>query len=123
MVLTPEQEKRINDCQTPEELVEVAKELDYEMTLEEAQLWFKEADAEGEMSEAELENVEGGSQCKSGKTYSSDPPHKLIVTQFNSCPSCKCMGGASIYANCYYVTKSGIVYYCDVRTLEHDPYR
>lgn len=123
MELSKEQVDRINACQSPEELVEVATELGYELTVDEAKVYFQDEVGTEELSATELDNVEGGSQCKSGKTYSSDPPYKLIVSLFNSCPSFRSMGGRAICANCFYRSDKGIATYCDLRTRYNDPYR
>ena len=57
--LTKEQIALASKCQTPEELIELAKEAGVELTKEEAQAYLDELD-NMEMDKAELENVAGG---------------------------------------------------------------
>ena len=78
----------------------------------------------GEISKEELEKTELGSQCKGGKTYSSDSPYYLITTAANKCPAYE--GTYQYCANCdhcNHLWEQGVVRYCKARTIDNDPYR
>lgn len=105
------------------ELIVIAKQEGLELSDELAKHYF-EVLHQNEIDDNELENVSGGSQCISGKTYSSDPPYRLIVSLYNCCPSFRrCADGAEICGNCYFRREDGITTYCDARTVNNDPYR
>ena len=135
MQFSEEQIKKAFAAKSAEELLETAKAEGFSLTEEEAEHYFKvlhadPADAEClELSEEEQENVAGGSQCVGGKSYSSDPPYRLITTVGNSCPMYwphpefngiddRCRTCAS------YLRYAGdLVSYCTKRTVDNDPYR
>ena len=117
--------ERAEQTKTIEELAALAKEEHIYLTEDELEYYFKVLHPkEGEMADEELDTIGGGSQCKSGKTYSSDPPYKLIVTIGNSCELFKRNAeGSEVCNNCQHITKDGITSYCDIRTLNDDPLR
>ena len=57
--LTKEQIALASKCQTPEELIELAKKAGVELTKEEAQAYLDELE-NMELDKAELENIAGG---------------------------------------------------------------
>ena len=57
--LTKEQIALASKCQTPEELIKLAKEAGIELTIEQAQAYLDELE-NMELDKAELENVAGG---------------------------------------------------------------
>ena len=151
MQFSKEQIEKASSAASAEELLAMAKADGIELTEEEAKHYYdvlhEEALFEEQLrtlSEEELANVSGGSQCKGGKTYSSDYPYYLIVTHYNSCPHYK--EGEDLLKNpgdsrrnlhdrgeqralkgtcphCEYCLISGIVTYCKERTADNDPWR
>jgi len=71
--LTQEQIAQAYACKTPEELLELAKANGVELSSEEAQELFntlsEEVPNEGELADAELENVAGGAGCPTRNDY------------------------------------------------------
>jgi len=58
---TPEQIEQAKQAKSVEELLALAKELDIELTEEEAKLYFEQLNpASGELADDELDNVSGG---------------------------------------------------------------
>ena len=134
MQFSEEQIKKAVAAKTAEELFDMAKAENLSLTEEEAAHYFKvlhtdPADAECmELSEEEQENVAGGSVCYKGSTYSNDPPHFLITTLGNKCPSYAYGSNIGAYGTCgqcKYMS-DGITlmgpYYCRKRSLLNDPY-
>ena len=79
-----------------------------------------------ELNEDELRDVVGGSFCDRGKTWSSDPPHYLIVTALYDCPGFwhEDPDGRGVYCGvCKYSHYSFPTLYCHKRTYDNDPYR
>lgn len=134
MQVSKELLEKTYEAKSAEELLEIAKADGLDISMEEATSFFKdlqrEADGVKELSEEELDNVAGSSQCKSGKTYSSDYPYYLITTAGNCCPSYKeidtTFGVSGTCCRCYHAMQGGVtnmVTYCTARTLNNDPYR
>lgn len=134
MQVSKELLEKAYEAKSAEEILEIAKADGIDISLEEAKDFFEdlqsEVDGAEELSEKELDNVAGTSQCKSGKTYSSDPPYYLITTAGNCCPSYKdidsTFGVKGTCCRCYYSMQGGatrMVTYCTARTLNNDPYR
>ena len=124
-MFTPEQYAKAKAAKSAEELLAYAKEVGYELTEEDAKKYFEQWQKEGELADEELENVSGGSFPIGCCTYSSDPPHLLIVTSGNSCPELELSDAFSgTYGNCgmckYSFGSSPM--YCKIRNSEHDPY-
>ena len=131
MQFSEEQIKKASAAASAEELLAMAKAGGIELTEEDAKHYYdvlhEEMPSEEQLrtlSEEELANVSGGSQCVGGKTYSSDPPYRLIVTSRNRCnlyiprynhARKDCWG-------CYFVLYKDPVTYCKERTLSDDPY-
>lgn len=122
------------EAESAEELLEMAKENGIDISLEEAIDFFEDIQDElndsEELSEKELDNVVAASQCRSGKTYSSDSPYYLITTAGNTCPSYHEVdadfGVKGTCCRCYHAIHKGVgrmVTYCTVRTIDNDPYR
>ena len=124
MQFTREQVERINNAKTVEELMNVSKEVGYDLTEDEAKVFIQRKSSEGLIADSDLDDIDAASQCKSCKTYSSDPPYYLIVSLLNSCPSCKTLEpGVNRCYICYYAEKKNGVCYCTARTIDNDPYR
>lgn len=129
MDFTPEQLAKVKSAKSIEELLAMAKESGITLSEEEAGKYFVEMHKEGELSDEELENVAGGSQCIDGKAYSSKPPYYLITTWGNRCPAYehdeyRAVGvpdNGSCYA-CGY-SDGTVPMYCLKRTATNDPYR
>ena len=127
MNFTPEQITKAKAAKSVEELLAYAKEIGFALTEDEAKFYFAQWHKEGELADKELADVSGGSQCIDGKSYSSDPPYKLITTIGNSCPKYQYEGegldnGTCLF--CFHVYKDpGFVMYCNVRFADNDPYR
>ena len=79
-----------------------------------------------ELNEKELEQVVGGSFYDRGHTWSSDYPHRMIVTALYGCSLHR---GARLLFNdaegvcktCKYKVSDGPVLYCTKRTHDDDP--
>ena len=121
-------------AKSAEELLALAAENGITLTAEEAEAYFTQIHNEvNSLSDAivaveELENVAGGSQCKGGKTYSSDYPYNLIVTAYNSCPLWNRPSNdpdalAKWCISCGEHYSKGATLYCQRRTINYDPYR
>ena len=83
MELNNEIRAKAKAAKTPEELIEIAKENDVEMTEESAKAYFDLLHPKtGEMSDDELDNVAGGA-C-----YRGDG--RMVTTVGNSCRSWRC---------------------------------
>lgn len=125
---------KLKECKTAEELKAFAKEIGYELTDEEAQDYFGKIQKSGELSDDELDLVSGGgcSKWRKGKCYSGNPPHHLIVTWHNRCPSYSFSKYADpknvkFYNNrcpcCVHcVGGPGFTLYCSDRTYNDDKY-
>lgn len=118
---------KIKEVKTAHELKELAAKNGYNLTDGEAKGYFDLYHNSGVMNDNELDNVVGGSQCRNGKNYSSDPPYDLIVFPLNYCSMYKREEGTSdvfadLCANCTHMYKPrGLTLYCDARTYDNDP--
>lgn len=123
---------KLKDCKTAEELKTVAKEIGYELTDEEANAYFKQFAASGELGDDELSNVTGGcAKWRNGRAYSGNPPHQLIVTCGNTCPLYDLNPGYPEWkinmfkgkcAVCLNMNQIGVTMYCNKRKYYDDPY-
>lgn len=136
MQVSKEQIEKASAAASAEELLAMAKAGGVELTEEDAKHYYDVLHAElpsqeelRTLSEEELANVSGGSQCKSGKTYSSESPYELIVTAGNKCSLYKNAARRAYVAaygycgHCFYCEISGIIYRCRRRTIDNDPLR
>ena len=132
MQFSKEQIEKAASAASAEELMAMAKADGIELTEEEAKNYYdvlhEEMPSEEQLrtlSEEELANVSGGSQCRYGKTYSSDYPYELIVTGGNCCAFYKQLGVRPHNCwGCEYCRTEGKVFtvsYCEKRTLFNDP--
>ena len=79
-----------------------------------------------EMKDEELEQVVGGSFYDRGHTWSSDYPHRMIVTSLYGCSG---HSGRKLLLNddegvcktCVFKVSEGPVLYCTKRTHDDDP--
>ena len=128
MELNNEIRAKAKAAKTPEELIEIAKENDVEMTEESAKAYFDLLHPKtGEMSDDELDNVSGGgcrgnddrmvttlmSDCehwKCKKDGSSAPTGSPGYLTFLKCPKCKCIVRCS---NCPYCTYEKGLWLCN----------
>ena len=127
MELTPEMLAKAKMSKSAEELLTLAKENGINLTDEEAKRYFSQWHWEGELADEELENVTGGSHCINGRSYSDDPPHRLIVTTMNSCDKYadKVFGRGwqdGYCPDCIYCYQTTTNNYCKIRTDTHDMY-
>ena len=125
MKLTKELLEKAKSAKSAEELLTLAKESGVELTADEAEKYFAAWNKAGEISDEELENVSGGSQCRNGSLYSSDPPYYLITTDANWCPACTVghtAGNGGTCGICTHHVCDGIVMYCHARKYYDDPF-
>ena len=116
-------------AQNVEELLALAKEAGIELAEEDAAMFLagKDGAENGEISDEELDNVAGGSRCRGGRLYSSDPPYDLIVTVGNSCKLWvsrrESGGGPRTCFNCAscYKKRFTFTFYCARRSYDYDP--
>ncbi len=124
--MTNEMIAKAKECKSAEELLELAKENNVEMSAEEAAELFAKLNQEGELSDDELDSASGGSCYVRGGW--------LVVTAFHSCgywihkgcggdkDTCNCTGGMTRTGrprgvtpecqSCKFVAKSGARYIC-----------
>lgn len=119
--LTPEIIEKAKAAKSAEELLEIAKENDVEMTAEDAETYFAQLGPKsGELSDDDLDNVAGGA-CGSGVRVGD----AVRVTSGETCSICggnlgtvKAVGamaiGAVVCANC----SDSIIAYVGSATLE-----
>ena len=77
-----------------------------------------------EMNEKELEQVNGGAFLDRGSYWSSDYPHRLIVTAGYTCSwfsGNKNSAGYGVCAHCVHSVYESGVLYCQIRKHEDDP--
>ena len=111
-----------------EELVAVAGECGLTVTVEQAKVYFDQFHSEdAELSDEELDNVSGGSECVGGRTYSDDWPYYLITTMFNSCSNFQLDTNHDFNVKWCSQCESGClengVLYCLSRKRDNDPYK
>lgn len=137
MQFSKEQIEKASSAASAEELLAMAKAEGIDLTEEVAKHYYDVLRVEAlleeqcdNLSEEELANVSGGSQCVDGSTYSSDPPYYLITTCYNRCRGYKehhiqqhmfARKGTCSY--CEYVTRGFGPSYCTIRNKYNDPYR
>ncbi len=73
--------EKARQANSPEELLALAKENDYELDEEGAKAYFEQLKKTGELSDDELDNVAGGGCYNGGR---------LVVTQFHCCENWIC---------------------------------
>ena len=105
--LTPEMIEKARTAKSAEELLELAKANNVEMTADEAKTYFAQLGSKsGELDDDELDAVAGG-----GCGYASDEREnedKVIHTIV--CPKCGALGNWSVYHTC----QGGYVWECNV---------
>ena len=129
MQFTSEQIEKAKAAKSVEQLLALAKENGIEMTEEEAAKYYAEWHKEGALADEELSNVNGGSFCYGGSTYSSDLPHYLIVTSGHSCSLYQERAwpyDMAVKGTCWYCTHSelkddSVITYCKIRKFDDDP--
>ena len=90
--LTPELIAKAKTAESAEKLFEIAKENGVELTAEEAKTYFAQLNANGAVSDDELDAVAGG--C--GETYKAGT--KVRFTDGTVCPKCRSTFGS--YSEC-----------------------
>ena len=126
MEFTKEQIAAAEQCKTADELLALAKEAGFDITEEQAEVFFA-ATRKGELSDGELDSVAGGALKKNSSLYSTVPPHRLIVTLFNHCALFQksTNGSARTCSNCQYLyhnsKDSVMAFYCNKRFYFQDP--
>ncbi len=122
--------EKIMQAQSVEDSMALAREAGAELTEEEAAMFLdsKEAGGISEISDEELDNVTGGSKCRGGRFYSSDPPNRLIVTMGNTCSLWQKNpafddGCRQTCVRCTHFEKESwrLTCYCKKRTYDNDP--
>ena len=128
MKFTPEQLAKAKTTKSAEELFAYAKEIGAPMNEDEAKVFFEQWHKEGELADEELENVSGGSIIDGCCTYSSDPPHDLIVTGGNTCSlyleAAGPVSGGGVKGSCWYCGHAYVlegITYCAARRYKNDP--
>ena len=128
MNLTNEQLIKAKECKSAEELLAYANEIGYELTEDEAKMYFNDWHKEGELADEELDNVAGGSTCINGRSYSDEDHGWLIVTAGNSCDMYTYQDKWALSTdngtcyNCINLDIEDGIYYCGKRTKYRDPY-
>ena len=96
--LTPELIAKAKAAKSAEELLEIAKANSVELTEEEAKTYFEQLNANGAVSDDELDAVAGGSFL--GLSCPSDEESEVLVSgtrvkviDGTVCPKCKCPNG------------------------------
>ena len=138
MQFSKEQIEKASAAASAEELLEMARSAGIELTEEDAKHYYDVLHEEilseeqlRKLTEEELANISGGSQCKGGKTYSSDYPYYLITTAGNHCPLYQedqphtygAFKGTCWYCFHCHFQGHGLVSYCKKRTIDNDPFR
>ena len=141
MQFSKEQIEKASAAASAEELLEMARAAGIELTEEDAKHYYNVLHEEmlseeqlRKLTEEELANISGGSQCKGGKTYSSDYPYYLITTAGNHCPGYtegqRLENGFGIELgikgtcwHCAHEISVNWITYCKIRTINNDPYR
>ena len=127
MDITKEQLEKAAKCETVEEFMELAKAEGFDITEEQAKLFFAATRTDmKELSDDELDNVAGGAFKKNGSWYSSDYHHYLITTWGNTCSLYeeKTVGLGRTCFTCIHRNNfehNPAVTYCSRRTAENDP--
>ena len=86
--LTPELIAKAKTAESAEKLFEIAKENGVELTAEEAKTYFAQLNANGAVSDEELDAVAGGGSCpNNGETYKAGT--KVRFTDGTICPKCR----------------------------------
>ena len=102
--LTPEMIEKAKVAKTAEELYEIAKANNIEMTADEAATYFAQLTPKsGELDDDDLDNVAGGGGCLE---YEPDPWQvgtKVRVINGISCKKCGGTDGFMEYNHCWYV--------------------
>ena len=86
---TPELIAKAKTAKTAEELLELAKASNVELTAEEAQTYFAQLSANGAVADDELDAVAGGG-CFDGKDVFSAPTLRYEIAP---CRNCRCTVG------------------------------
>ena len=90
--LTPELIAKAKTAKNTEELLEIAKANGVELTAEEAKTYFEQLNANGTVSDEELDAVVGGGSCpNNGETYKAGT--KVRFTDGTICPKCRSTSG------------------------------
>lgn len=119
--------KKIKGCKTVEDLKTISKEIGYDLTDDEAKVYFDKYFKSGELTDEELSNVNGGcAKWRNGKAYSGVSPHLLIVTWGNSCrlwegPARKGIKGTCFTCDNIDKAPGSAASYCKVRNYYNDP--
>ncbi len=80
--ITPELISKAKQAKTPEELIDIAKINNVELTAEEAKAYFNQLNKTGELNDDELNDVAGGGcHTKDGR---------LVVTMYHDCDGFIC---------------------------------
>ena len=100
--LTPELIAKAKAAKSADELLELAKENNVELTEEEAKTYFAQLNANGAVSDDELDAVAGGGSCPSGEEENEVNTFSLIgkkvkVLSGEMCPKCHSDEGVVCY--------------------------
>ena len=106
---TPEIIEKARTAQSAEELLEISKANNVEMTAEEAGIYYEQLNHQvGELQDDELNQISGGSLC----FFKEDERQRAIEeTKIGNvfCPQCGALGNWSVYQIC----KGGYVWQCN----------
>ena len=133
-MITKELIEKAKKCSTKEELLELAKQENVEVSDDEINAFLASFGTNKELSDEELENVSGGT-CYSDCTYAElgipveypqNPSfHPVITTVFN-----RCMGHPKFNdiflpecCECDYYYPIGATCYCKIRSKEYDMHK
>ncbi len=85
--MTNELITKAKESKSAEELLALAKENGYELTLEEAKVKYAELHNEGELSDDELDGAAGGG-CGKDSRYYPELGDRVTVSSRDKCPKC-----------------------------------
>ncbi len=120
--MTNELITKAKECKSVEELLELAKENNIEMTAEEAEAKFAELNNDGELSDDEIENAAGGA-CGYTSVSIDGKYYKLIDDRTDSCNKFTCRacgrGRGKHTAGCDITEGLGDVCLCCIHSAGH----
>ncbi len=105
--LSNEMLQKAKECKTVEELLNLAKENDYDLTEQQATEKFNEWNKTGELADEELENVAGGDGCSSEEDLYVGKNVGLWNSVTRCCETCESeryiiekIEGSKVYLRC-----------------------
>ena len=85
---TPEIINKAKKAKSVDELISIAKENDVELTAEEAKTYFDQLNANGAVSDDELDLVSGGGGCPDEEEEKEEKNNPQSLPRYITCPHC-----------------------------------